>query len=159
MDGQPGRVVTLRPSSRRTLLLLAGSVTFNAITVWMIVSGRTDLTAWLSGVFFGACTLVFLTRLLPNSLSLVLRPEAFTVRSLFRESTVHWRDVEEFGVYRIHGQAYVGWNGTHVPAQPGPLRRLNRAIAGYESGLPDTFGVRAEDLVVLMDTWRERAHQ
>jgi hypothetical protein len=35
--------------------------------------------------------------------------------------------------------------------------KASRALSGHDSGLPDTYGLSAEDLAQLMIRWRERA--
>jgi hypothetical protein len=37
------------------------------------------------------------------------------------------------------------------------LARINIAIVGRNAGLPDTYGLSADDLARLMAQWRERA--
>ena len=33
---------------------------------------------------------------------------------------------------------------------------LNRAVTGYDGGLPDTYGLRADRLAALMNDWKQR---
>lgn len=37
------------------------------------------------------------------------------------------------------------------------LAKANKALFGFTSSLPDTYGRRAADLAQLMNTWRSRA--
>jgi hypothetical protein len=152
-------VVILRPSLRDTLTLVAMGVACTVISMHLIVSGRTDL--WFAGVVFGVCTVVFLILLLPNNSYLMLRPEGFTIRSLYCEHTMSWREMQRFGVYRVGlfwSAAYVGFTLTPAAAAQRRVRtRVSRFIIGYEGGLPNNFGMKAEALAALMNAWRDRA--
>jgi hypothetical protein len=37
------------------------------------------------------------------------------------------------------------------------MAKLSVAIAGHNAGLPDTYGLSADDLARLMTAWRKRA--
>jgi hypothetical protein len=39
----------------------------------------------------------------------------------------------------------------------GVVAKLNAAVAGYAAGLPDTYGLSADELAALMTSWRSRA--
>ena len=130
--------------------MLVGSLLFVAAGFWML--SDSPVTSYLSIVFFGLCTLVFGISLLPNSSYLRLAREGFTVCSMFRSRFIDWRHVGEFGVTRIGLKNMVGWNPSHSPSN---LGKANKAMCGYASALPDTYGMKAEDLADLLNRLRD----
>jgi hypothetical protein len=102
--------------------------------------------------FFGFGTVVAVINLLPGRSYLRLTDEGFEVSSLSRKYFLHWTDVQHFGV------AYVGLNKMVVFNFASPYvkekmgRSISRQIAGWEGGLHDTFGMKAENLAALMNT-------
>ena len=151
--------VTLRPSRLRWILVLLASLVLGAGGVLMIADGR-DI-GWLVAGFFGLCAAVACVSMLPGASYLVLDEEGFTVGSLFRSARVVWPEVVEFypWVVMATGMRAV----THVAFELSPDRRnqatarvLSRLVSGgVEAGLPDTYGLRAEELAELMNRWRE----
>jgi hypothetical protein len=142
--------VTLRSSRKKMLWMLLGSLLFVAAGFWMLSDGR--VTAYLTIAFFGLCALVFGISLLPNSSYLRLAREGFTVCSMFRSRFIEWRHVGEFGVTRIGLKKMVGWDPSHSTSK---LGRANKAMCGYASALPDTYGMKAEDLADLLNHLRD----
>lgn len=142
--------VTLRSSRKKTLLMLAGSLAFVAGGIWM--AHDQPSTGYSGIIFFGLCAVTFGVQLLPNSSYLRLTAEGFTTCSLFRCHTVRWQHVRTFGVGRIGLKKVVGWD----PAAdlPGVLK-ATKAISGYASTLPDTYGLRAEELAALLNRLRD----
>lgn len=129
-----------------SLLLVAGSV----------LSIKRDLPGgWPGALFFGLCALVFLIQFHPRSSYLRLNREGFIVCSLFRQSPlVPWRDVGPFQVAKIPRarRTFVvyEWNTKKHPT----LQAISRSIAGTNAALPDTYGLRAEQLADLLNEWR-----
>jgi hypothetical protein len=142
--------VTLRSSRRKTLLMLAGSLVFVAGGIWLL---HDQPSTGYSGIaFFGLCAVVFCVQLLPNSSYLRLTAEGFTTCTLFRCHTVPWRHVRTFGVGRIGLKKVVGWDPA---ADLSGIVRATKAISGYASALPDTYGLRAEELAALLNRLRD----
>jgi hypothetical protein len=152
--------VTLYPSRSRLALMAFGSLLFVAISIWAIRTSSGDweiFLAWASTIFFGLCLVVFcLQLLLPGSSSLTLERDQFTTAGFFRSSTHSWRDVRDFSVWQFRNNKMVLFDSR---AETSPLKGLNTALSGKNSGLPDTYGFKADALVELMTRWRERALQ
>jgi ribosomal protein S18 acetylase RimI-like enzyme len=146
---------TLRPSRRRWSLLLAVFVAFTALGIATIVSG--EAWGWLAAIFFGLGIPISVLVLTGRINTLHLTPEGFTIRSL-RTSTIGWDDVEAFGTFETAGGTMVGF--TFAPSYDRATigRALARELTGspYEGGLPDTYGMKAEELAALMEEWRSR---
>ena len=132
------------------LLMLGGSVTFVALGVWT----RSEYPASSYGciVFFGLCALVFCINRLANSFYLRLTREGFFVRSTFRSRFIEWRQASTFGITHIGTRKMVGWDPTHPVSK---LGETNQFICGYASALPDTYGLKAEELAELLNRLRD----
>ena len=153
-EGLRADQVVLRPSKLRWAALLAGSVAFCAGGVLMVSSG--EATGWLVLSFFGLCGVVSMTMLFSKNNYLVLAPAGFTIHSLFRQMTISWSNVESFGTYRLRGSSAVMFLYSPDFPRSRALRGLNRAVTGYDGGLPDTYGLRADRLAALMNDWKQR---
>jgi len=169
--------VTLNVSRRKWLWFLVIGLTFAAMGGWMIVEPALFETrivslgvrgmipivawAWIILAFFGLGSVVIVLTLLPGASGMTLDANGFVVCSLFRRSTYQWANVDEFEIsevplgYRSRAMKLVGFNDRS--AAQGTVARLNVALAGRNSALPDTYGFKLEDLVGLMSTWRMRA--
>lgn len=148
--------LTLRPSRWRLLLLLLFSASFTGIGALMIQDG--DQRGWFVLSAFGIGTVVALLILVaPGASYLRLAPEGFTICSLFRRSTTRWSEVTEFGLATIGMRTLVGFDYAPGFQRSPRLRRLSAAISGNEGALPDTYGLRALELALVMTRYRKRA--
>lgn len=142
----------LMTSKTKMLGLLTGSLAFVAIGIW--ASSREPLIAWASISFFGLCSLVALAGLLPGSSYLDLQAEGFEMRTLYRKWFVRWVDTEPFVAIRVGSKPMVGWSYVSGYVPRTSARRLSLSIAGVEAALPDTYGLKVTELVMLMNTRR-----
>jgi hypothetical protein len=160
MDGE--RV--LRPSRLKWLLVLGISLTFVVggllALFWPGRAGAPQREGawvmWLCVGFFGLGVVVCLLQFLPRSSFLRLDGEGFTIRTLYRERTYRWEDVDTFGVTVVSFNKMVGFNFAPHFDRAARLRRVNKAIAFFEGALPDTYGMKAEDLADLMNEYKCR---
>lgn len=111
-------------------------------------------------VFFGLGVIVYTIQLLPNSSYLHLTPEGFTFCFLFRSHTVPWHLARDFAVIRV--RIRVGWF-TRVVWKYSPdfaahpkARALSRAFCGYDGELPDSYGMRPQELADLLNSLQHR---
>jgi hypothetical protein len=148
-------VLRLQSSKRKSLLLAIISLAFTAAGIWMIVS-EGSWKAYAATVFFGICTVVH-GRMMMRGGYLELRPEAFTVSSLYRTSSYQWRDVRRFRVGYLGPKKFVLFDMAKDYPVGVKVRRATRMLTGSEGALPDTYGKSAEELATLMNEWRERA--
>jgi hypothetical protein len=135
------------------LLLVVGS----GIFVWsgILMLPEHPFMGWVGIIFFGLCGLVGLVSLLPNSSYLTLTERGFEFASLYRKTFVHWADVDSFRMYNVQVRKMVGWNYSPGYSRAKRLRRVNTSIAGVEAGLPDTYGMSAQDLADLMNQLKD----
>ena len=130
------------------------------VAVGAVLAGNGAWEVWLGVLFFGAGAVVFAVLLLPRSAYLRIGPEGFTICSLFRARSLRWADVDTFQVATFHQQ--IGSRKMVVfnfsPHYQGSRRghKLAVAISGYAGGLPDTYGMRPEELANLLNEYRRR---
>ena len=139
---------TLRPTKWKTVLVLCVCLAFVAVDV-MLVEDRTAMF-WFSLILFSLGAAVMLVQLLPGSAHLTVSREGIEICALFRTRRFRWSDLSEFGVYRVRGTAFVGFNFSPEYRELTRGRAFARALAGFEGSLPDTYGFRAEDLALLL---------
>ena len=145
---------TLRPSRLRTAWLL---LTFVAFTVLGVLMGRDgERLGYFIGGFFALGIPVFALQFHPRAAFLRLDEEEFIFCSLFRAHRVRWADVAMFGVTTVGANRMVAWNFVLGYPRTGYARGLSQAISGYEAALPDTYGLKAAELAVLLNTLRLR---
>lgn len=171
-SSNPERLV-LRPSKRKWLLILLGSAAFVLVGALMIRAGGSvprapfgDARFWgvVCVIFFGLGIPLSLAQLLTARSSLKLTPVAFTISTLVGGSrTVPWSDVSSFKAEVVVYRAWPLKPMKMVRFDYGPthpvnerMRALARSVSGHDAVLPDTYGMSAEDLAVLMDGWRAR---
>ena len=134
-------------------MYLAGSLVFVMGGIWGVKQGQPIL--WVPIVFFGLCSLVFLVQLHPESSSLTLTPEKFVVRSLFRSYEHTWDEVDHFFPKNIASNKTVAFS--YAPEYTGQqqARKISSKIAGAEAALPDTFGMKPDELASMLNAWKQ----
>lgn len=110
---------------------------------------------WFGVAFFGLVALVALVQLLPGASGLTLDADGFETTTLFRRHRHRWAETGAFGTWNSGHATLVAFEAAAAPA--GRLGAVNRALAGGNASLPDTYGLRADDLVLLMEAWRRRS--
>jgi hypothetical protein len=145
----------LTTSKAKMLLLLAGSLAFVAIGVWMVVRQPQDaFWGYSSIVFFGACAVVALISMLPSASYLLVTREGFTMCSMFRQHAFRWSDIDSFAACRIATNASVGWNFSSSYTRSKTMRAMNVRLANVEAAFPDTYGMKPEKLAQLLNQLR-----
>ena len=145
----------LHASRVKASLLLAVCLAFTVIGVWMGIDTH-DWIGWACAALFGLGCVVFTLNMLPNASFLRLEEDGFTYSALYRRHTVKWAVTRDFGVMAMRYTRMVGWSFVANHRMSATMRKLNQAIAGFDAALPDTYGMRAETLAVLMATLRDR---
>jgi hypothetical protein len=146
----------LRPNRRRYLLLLLSCA---GLAAGALTARKSDPINWIGILLFGSGVIVFSLLLLPGSAYLKLDSSGFTLCTLFRAHSTGWYEVDSFQVGRIAGRKMVVFNFSNLHPGQGVLRKLSSAVSGYEAGLPETYGLSAEELAAMMNDWRERARR
>ena len=99
---------------------------------------------------------VFALQFHPKAAYLHLAPDAFTFCSLFRAHAVRWEHVREFAVIYVGPNRMVAWNFRPDYPATGRARAISKSLSGYEAALPDTYGMKPQELVELMESIRQR---
>jgi len=146
--------ITLYPSRKKQLLLLAVALAFVVASLVMVVHG--DKIGWFPLVFFGLCAIVFFITLLPTAAYLRLEEDGFTFVSLFKKSKIRWADVECFYPGRVGRNRMVLFD--FITQRKSRMQQVSVAICGHDGGLPDTYGMSTEALAELLNHWEQR-HQ
>lgn len=106
--------------------------------------------------FFALGLPVFALRFHPKAAFLHLASNGFTFCSLFRAHTIQWAHVREFAVIFVGPNQMVAWNFTPDYPATGRARAISKSLSGYEAALPDTYGMKPQELADLMDSLRQR---
>ncbi len=143
--------ITLTPSKKKALLLALISLAFLAIG-WQMVEKQV-LIGQVLVVFFGIGTVVSLFPLIPGSFYLKLTNEGFEVCKCFRKSFTRWDEVGNFTVSYTSTSKFVVFNYTDRSRKKA---RTSQALAGFDAALPDSFGLKVEELADLMNKWKKK---
>jgi hypothetical protein len=110
-------------------------------------------------LFFAAGAVLSLMNLLPDRAYLLLAPEGFTFRALFKSRSYRWGEIERFDTFSHRGANMV----VFTLSREGMLRltesgfgKFNKAISSGDDSLPDTYGMSADKLAELMNQWKEK---
>jgi len=131
---------------------------FVCIGAFQVVQHAGSAGGWICVVFFGLCSAVFAASFNPHAAYLQIQNEGFIVCSLFRKSPmVRWEEVSSFRVARPslggHRMVVYDW----LAPSNSRLRRVNRRLIGATDALPESYGLRLEELTELLNAWRQRA--
>jgi hypothetical protein len=147
--------LTLYPSRRKWLLLLAGCALFTAGGFAMIQDQAAG--GWYVLVVFGIASLIAAVMLLPGAGRLTLDRHGFTSTSLFKSHRVRWQDAGDFVPVRVPPAniRLVGYDDATAAGRR--IAAINVELTGRNAALHDTYGLPVDDLAGLMAAWRERA--
>jgi hypothetical protein len=145
----------LLPSKQKFLILLLGSIVFTLLGTWMVSTGD-NMGYWGIGFFGALCIPAFLTQIFTNKNYLELDSEKFTYSTFFATKSFYWKDVETFDLWKIHSNKFVRWF-PNANYQGDPVNPLVSSLVGKSLMLPDTYGMKAEYLVEMMNEIRRRA--
>jgi hypothetical protein len=153
--------VTLHRSRLKFTAVLVGSLAFVVLGIFMLQDDSFTtlglVKVWLCIGFFGFCSLAAAVMLLPGAGSLTLDADGVTWVSFYRQSHLPWERIGNFAVGQYtppRGPTlrFVGFDDAGRPADNMTSRRI-----GYNSEMPDTYGLSHEQLASLLNQWRARA--
>jgi membrane associated rhomboid family serine protease len=154
-----GEPLVLRPSRRRWVGLLAVSVAATAVCGWALVD-EPSVVMVVGVLLFGAGIIVAALQLVPGSASLRIAREGLLARAPMRSGKWSWNEVEHFRAYEAdqYGTTkLVGFDLRDLtPDRQGVWKTIGRGVSGVDAALPDTYGMRAQDLATLLEEARER---
>lgn len=136
-------------------MYLFGCLVFVIIGALQISRHDHSAIGWLCVLFFGLGAGVFAIQFIPSASYLRIQSEGFMFCSLFRKSPmIPWQEVSSFRVASVppSGHRMVVFD-RHTASNRG-LRQINRHLVDATDGLPDSYGLRPEELANLLNIWR-----
>ena len=124
----------LRPSKLKYSLILFVSVVFTAAGLVVLVTSSVLGGLAVAG-FFGVCTVMSVFLVFGRRTYLLLNREGFTLSGLFGRRTIPWSRVESFSPDK---------------------RWVSVRYLDHDGLLPDTYGLGARRLAVLLTEWKAR---
>jgi len=137
-------VEVLRPRIWSALPLLGISLTF--VVIGLCAAQSNPWMGLLCAGFFGLGIPLALIQLLPGSTYLRIDDEGLTTCTMYRETKIPWAAIEDFGVVIISHNKMVGLNYVESYDRSRGMRQMAAAISGCEGALPNTYGMRADQL-------------
>jgi hypothetical protein len=156
--------VTLYPSRRKWLLLMAGCLLFAVGGIGEAHNGNA--MDWLGVAFFGLGAIVPGLMLLHGAASIRLDSDGFEMTNLFRHARFHWQDASGFEaqfppVLRASAIPPPSWNKfvafDNSKMQNPTWARVSALIMKHNAQLGDTYGFSADELAKLKTQWRNLA--
>jgi hypothetical protein len=153
----PAIVLPMRlyPRRLKTLGLLVFCIA--AVAGGLFMAREQPLIGYLCAGFFALGIPVMLINLLPGQAYLELAEDGFTFAGVFRKNTIYWKDVAGFGVASVSGNKMVGWDFVPEYAPQKTGRAVASTLTGVQGALPDTYGMKAEQLSALMNELKRRS--
>jgi hypothetical protein len=153
---------TLHTKRAKTIWLLLLCSAFTAGGVLMILNGKN--MGWFCSGFFALGTLIFLLQLHPKASYLTISEDGFECSVLFRKSRYRWSDISKFGTYTLRQKGlpvgtFVGLDFSAEYQLSPKARAVSKAMVGFEGGLPDTYGLRADELAQLLASYHLESFQ
>jgi len=146
----------LRPGRRRWILVGFICAAFVAVAIWLQVLDGVNGGLLFVGLFFGAGLLVAALQLVPGVSWLRIMTEGLVVRHLGRVRTYSWQGTDNFRVFAVRTQSFVGWD-TCDDAPPGVQgSKLSRLLSGVDDSLPDTYGEDADEFAQRLQRYRDQ---
>lgn len=144
----------LRPKLLKTIGLFSVSILLMASGTFLFE--KSPIMAWVIVLFFGLCVLVALIQMLPNSSFLKLTEEGFEVRNFFKSNVTKWSEVDSFRVGNVGGQKMVMYDFSEEHQKYNVGKKIAKSLSGSEGALPDTYGMKANELATLMNDWKSK---
>ena len=153
---------TLYPSRAKFVFLLLVCLLFTLGGIQAASAGEQwgHLAYLIFGLSSAACVLIM--RKQTNYLK--LGDNEFEIATLARNRHIKWDDVDSFGLVSVYmGKlgywTLIGWDYKKGVSAP-PLAilgssPLSKRVVGKEDTLPDTYGMKAKDLLSLMNEYLE----
>lgn len=147
----------LRTSRLKWTLIGFASLVFTVVAALFIAGGGRDWRLFAGLLLFGPGTLLGAWQVLRPG-TLTLDREGFVVKGLRRGRFVRWSELAGFSVgmpARFTKMVYYDYRHDERPK----LAAVGRSLSGHDAGLPDTYGLKAEELAAVMEAFRSRAER
>jgi len=160
--GQFPGPVTLYLSKLKWTTLFVTMTLVAALGAWWLLDPTLSKDSWdIAEALFllllgGALAVLSAATLLTNYMTLILDARSLeTTVWLFKRRRYSWKDVDSFTTYCMSVRGLpLRFVVFHDATRP---LGFWYSIGNMNMRLPDTYGLRAEDLVRLLTAWRERA--
>jgi len=150
--------VVLRPSKRKMILLMLVCLTFVAGGIYLVQEVLPG--GWFAVLFGGVGLVVFVIQIIPGASYLQLKRDGFEFCSFFRKSgLIRWGQVSEFGVWLVPLSRTEIVVFDYEGLSKRVFRDVNRRLMGASDGLPDSYGLKPQELADVMNAWRAHALQ
>ena len=144
----------LRPTAYKMILYALICAGFMAISFFLLKE-RPGL-GWFSIILFGSGLVIFIMQLIPGASQLELNEEGFIITSLYRSNMTRWSDVKVFKQGYLGRSKAVMFDYVYSHKKASTMKSISKEISGSHGALPDTYGMKAEELLELMNSWKER---
>ncbi len=94
---------------------------------------------------------LLVTRQLPGCMFLEFDNEKLLLSHLYRKTVYLWSDIENFETLNISGNKMVGINFNENFKKQVIARKVSKSMSGCDGALPDTYGMKVEDLCDLLN--------
>jgi membrane associated rhomboid family serine protease len=157
---QRGETIVLHPRRWRWALLLVilGAFTWGCAAWFSAAPGILPAAGVL---LFGAGAVLSITQFFPRWAYLRIGPDGLVLRHALRTTRWSWNDIDDFVAYEIQHQynstKHVGFNRRDLtPDRQSFWQTITRGLSGVDGALPDTYGMRHDELAALLNEARDR---
>ncbi|MCU7495404.1 MAG: hypothetical protein HF314_10230 [Ignavibacteria bacterium] len=145
------REIVLRSQRSKYFRSLLSSLIFTSFGVKLIMQAHSTV-GWMIALVFGFAAVASLIPLLPNQSYLKLDKYGFTIRSMFQTIKVKWHEVENFEAAKRYHKKTVIYSFDRKKRNYVNVENL----IGKKEMLPDVYGMDAQALADLMESFRVR---
>lgn len=151
-----GPILYPRSRWRTAQGILFGLLAFFCLSKFL----QAQLATLIPFALFGVLAVERCLGYIPGGAFLKLDQQGFSACYWFRKTRYQWSDIAEFKVitYRYLGiiplRRMVGFRFTESSGKRHLALRIIGAIARFDRSLPDTYGLKAKQLALLLDRWR-----
>lgn len=154
--------ITLYPNKQKNFLMFLLCLVFVLLTLY--VDKPTESFYWLGLILFGIGVIIFLIQLVfPKSSYLRITEKGILIRSLFKSSFMPWEIIKDFEVGSVpiwfSNKKMIMRNFDKAYNKENFGRELARSMTGFEGGLSDNYGMKHEELVNLLNGYKNKFKQ
>jgi len=147
----PAKLVS---SKRKHVGLLLISILLAFASYFVVTSG--DEMGYFGLILFGVLGIpVSLIQIFTDKSYLEMDSEKFTYSTFFKKKSFLWKDVERFDLWTMYSNKFVRWT-PNAHYQGDAVNPVVSSLVGKGLMLPDTYGMKAEVLVEMMNEIRRR---
>ena len=149
-----GAELILRPSRSKAWFRFVVLLSVTAVSIGLAVRYSDCLLLWLVALIGIVWTLKTLARALDRGACLRLTRRGFAVHERSSVLAFSWGEIKNFEVGNRGRSVLFNYAGSGETASG--ARKMAHFLAGGDGALPDTYGMGAEELASLLESWRQR---